>query len=266
MPRMTTLDAEVVGTTGSAVLLIPGGAATTRGFFPGVQRAFADHRVVFVDRPGTGRAVGQGVATLPGGATSLAVALEELGCAPAVVLAQSLGGAVAVQLAIDHPAVVAGLVLIDPTPFNDASVCRQARWTFELLAAPTRLPLLGRELEGVLWRRLAAKVTPADEEAAQALHVLMTSATLSDTGAAIRSLVAEGQALAKRLHPVDVPLVILTADRKPGHRVRRAHQQLAAALGGRVESWPGAIHAEHVRRPEQIIELVRGVLNEAAGQ
>jgi len=140
---------DVVGRDGPAILLLPGGASPSRGFFPGMDR-LPGHRIVSLDRPGTGRAASTGPATLTTGADAAAAALRETGCAPAVVLGQSLGGAVAMQLAIDHPDVVSGLVLIDPTPFNDPVVCRQARWLFEALALPTRLPYVGARLDAAI--------------------------------------------------------------------------------------------------------------------
>src|SRR5690349_7590792 len=63
-----TYVAEILGTTGSPVVLIPGGAAPSKRFFPHLEEELAGtHRVVLVDRQGTGRAVGLGPATLPSG-------------------------------------------------------------------------------------------------------------------------------------------------------------------------------------------------------
>lgn len=255
-------DAEVLGISGAPVLLLPGGAATSRGFFPRLER-LPGHRIVLVDRPGTGRAIATGPATMAGGADVCALVLRETGCAPAVVVGQSLGGAVAVQLAIDHPEVVRGLVLIDPTPFNDALTCWFARSLLEVLAAPTRLPRVGTHIERVLWRSLAVGVNPSDDEARASLDVLMRSASLAATARAVRTLVSDGGALTTRLRPLDCPVVLLTAERRSGHRVRRAHEQMARSLGGRLEAWPGAAHVEHLRNPDEIAELVKMVSKEA---
>jgi hypothetical protein len=59
-----------------------------------------------------------------------------------------------------------------------------------------------------------------------------------------------------------VPAVLLSADRKPTHAVRRAHDQMAQAIGARIVTWPGAVHAEHYRSPQQVVDLVLGVLDE----
>jgi pimeloyl-ACP methyl ester carboxylesterase len=255
-------DAEVIGSAGPGILLLPGGAATSRDFFPHLQ-GMPDFRTVLIDRPGTGRAVREGPATLRNGATACATVLRDSGCAPAIVVGQSLGGAVAIQLAVDHPDLVSGLVLIDPTPFNDPQVCRQARWLFEAMAFPTRIPGIGPKIDRAIWRALAgARVKVDDDLSRLALRTLTESATLADTARAVASLTYEGPVLTARLRTLDKPCVILTADRKPDHRVRRAHQQLADALGARIETWPGAIHAEHLRRPTEITALVNTVATE----
>jgi len=254
---------DVVGSDGPAILLLPGGASPSRGFFPGMDR-LPGHRIVSLDRPGTGRAASTGPATLTTGADAAAAALRETGCAPAVVLGQSLGGAVAVQLAVDHPDVVSGLVLIDPTPFNDPIVCRQARWLFEALALPTRLPYVGARLDAAIWQSFGSKIPIADDDEAREGWRVLTSVTLATTTRAVRTLAADGAALTDRLRPLGIPMVVLAADRKPGSRIHRAHEQLVQVLGGRIESWPGAIHAEQLHRPEKIVELVRDLAAETA--
>jgi pimeloyl-ACP methyl ester carboxylesterase len=91
----------------------------------------------------------------------------------------------------------------------------------------------------------------------------MTSTSLTATARATSTLVAEGRALAARLRRLDLPVVLLTADRKPGSKVRRSHEQLISQIGGRIVSWPGAVHAEHLRRPQQVLDLLRSVVAEA---
>ena len=74
----------------------------------GERRGVTGH---VADRPGTGLAQDRGAATLPSGAAAAAEVVRSLGAGPAVVVGQSLGGAVALQLATDFPQLVAGLVL-----------------------------------------------------------------------------------------------------------------------------------------------------------
>jgi pimeloyl-ACP methyl ester carboxylesterase len=74
--------------------------------------AAAGYRVLAIDHRGHGRGLRQlGDFRLADCAADAAVALEQLGVAPALVVGYSMGGAIAQLMARDHPDVVAGLVL-----------------------------------------------------------------------------------------------------------------------------------------------------------
>ncbi|SEC91965.1 Alpha/beta hydrolase family protein [Nocardioides exalbidus] len=105
---------RVVGTAGPVVVLLPGGSDAAEGFAPRlVEGLVADPccRVVLWDRPRGGR--------LTEAPTALHRMLGEHDLGPAVLVGQSLGGAVAAMTACAFPDDVAGLVLLDPTPVND---------------------------------------------------------------------------------------------------------------------------------------------------
>lgn len=261
---MTDYVVSVAGDSGPPVLLLAGGAASSQGFFPGVAEAVPGHRIICLDRPGTGRAQDTGTATLQTGSQAAAQVLTELGAGPAVILGQSLGGLQAVQFATDHPDLVAGLVLIDPTPVDLPKLLRMVNLVSRLIALPGRLPLLGPRVDQALFRAMGRqlKSTP---QTADAIEVLMSSASLDATARATRTLVAEAAELTPRLTRLDGPVVLLTADRKEGHAVRASHERLVAALGGRIVAPAGAIHAEQVRDPEAVNALLRDVVAKAFG-
>lgn len=258
---MSDDEVLVEGSSGSPVLLLPGGASTSRGFFPGLVEALAGHRVVSLDRPGTGLAQGQGRATLPSGAAAAANALKELGAGPAVVVGQSLGGAVALQLAADHPELVSGLVLIDPTPIDLPKLYAPMGYLFAAVSLPGRLPFVGSRLERLMWKAMSAG-TPVADEARSGLEAMTGSASLATTSRAVSTLREDAAALAPRLRRLDVPVVVLTAERKPDHQVRQSHERLVAVLGGRIVAPAKAVHADHLRDPKAVNELVLSVLAE----
>src|SRR5438046_330647 len=103
----------------TAVLLLPGGAAAAKGFFPGVEDALTE--VIVHDRPGTGSA---GPGRLEDAVEHLRQLLQARGGQPVVILSQSLGGALSMLFSAAHPDLVKGQVVVDPTPINLVSACR----------------------------------------------------------------------------------------------------------------------------------------------
>lgn len=255
---------DISGESGSPILLLAGGASSSRGFFPGLVEALPGYRIISLDRRGTGQAQASGAATLPSGSAAAAEVLEQLGVGPAVVVGQSLGGAVAVQFAVDHPELVSGLVLIDPTPLDVPSQVRLAKAVLWALSLPGRLPIVGRRLDPAVFRLLARKRVSTD--ARDAVEVMTTSASLAATVRSVDTTVEETAALMPRLRQLDAPVVVLTADRRPEHPVRLSHERLVAALGGRLVAPPNAVHAEHLRDPEGVNRLVQEVVQEASAR
>lgn len=103
--------------SGPALLLVHGLAGQMCHYTYGVvERLAGDHRVVAVDRPGSGYSSRDAAAPadLATQARALAQLIDKLGLDKPVVVGHSLGGAVALTLALEHPGKVAGLALIAP--------------------------------------------------------------------------------------------------------------------------------------------------------
>src|SRR5258708_2984069 len=100
--------------TGPAVVLVHGLGGNLRNFYGLVDKLAATCRVVAVDRPGSGysRMVSGKHATLRAQATIIARFLRRLRLDPPFLLGHSLGGALSLALALDHPDCVRALVLI----------------------------------------------------------------------------------------------------------------------------------------------------------
>lgn len=105
------------GETGPVVLMIHGASANAREFDWTLAPQLADtHRVLMMDRPGHGHS------ERPSDAQTLAIQAEQAAgvlrqLAPgekAIVVGHSFGGAVSLRLALDHPDLVDGLVLLAP--------------------------------------------------------------------------------------------------------------------------------------------------------
>lgn len=101
---------------GAPVLLVHGNAVTAHDWrVSGVFSALArKRRVIAPDRPGYGFSERPNTQnwTASRQADALAALLRQLDAAPAVVVAHSIGVQTALHLALDHPEVVRGLVLV----------------------------------------------------------------------------------------------------------------------------------------------------------
>ncbi|MCS7477923.1 alpha/beta fold hydrolase [Umezawaea endophytica] len=250
--------------TGLPVLLLPGGAESCEGFFPGLPEGLvADPgcQVVLHDRPGTGISTADG--SLAGAASHLNSLVDEIGAGPVVLAGQSLGGAVAVLFAAAHPEKVAGVVLLDPTPINDARVCARLERAMRVLGALAAVPGPGGLLSAAMraaTRRAALRARlRADCEAAM---IRTGGADLPRLARAVRGITALSQGLREDALP-QVPAVVVTADRAQDSVVRRSHTRLAAAFGGSVVCWPGATHSVHLDHPDETLAVVRDVVTRA---
>jgi pimeloyl-ACP methyl ester carboxylesterase len=99
------------------IVMIHGLAGQLSHYTYGVAgKLSARHRVVVVDRPGSGYSTRapETSADLSTQAAAIAALIRSLGAGPAFVVGHSLGGAVALTLALEHPQQVAGLGLLAP--------------------------------------------------------------------------------------------------------------------------------------------------------
>lgn len=101
---------------GPAIVMIHGLMGQLRNFSHSLSDGIArDHRVILVDRPGWGYSSVEG--RQPGIAEQagmIAALIEQLGLVRPLILGHSLGGAVALALAVARPDLVGGLALIAP--------------------------------------------------------------------------------------------------------------------------------------------------------
>ena len=100
---------------GPAILMIHGLGGQMAHFTYAVAAQLAGRfRVVVVDRPGSGWSTASGGADLSTQAAALAALAERLALGRPLVVGHSLGGAVALALALEHPDRVSGLALLAP--------------------------------------------------------------------------------------------------------------------------------------------------------
>jgi pimeloyl-ACP methyl ester carboxylesterase len=155
-----------------AVLMIHGLAGQLHHFAYSLVDAMAEHtRVVAVDRPGSGystRAPGQAL-TLPQQADAMAALIDALQLGPVLVVGHSLGGALALTLALRHPRKVRALALLAPLTQTMPTVPaafrglmvgsdRLRRWVGQTVAVPLTIASRDKVL-GVVF---GPEAVPAD--------------------------------------------------------------------------------------------------------
>ncbi|GAA1936460.1 hypothetical protein GCM10009775_30420 [Microbacterium aoyamense] len=214
-------------------------------------------RVILFDRPGVGDSIAPG--GLADAADALHEAIGENG--PVVAIGQSLGGAVALLLASQHPEDIAGLVLLDPTPITDPKLAAMVEKRAQQAVKMFRMPVVGAILRGSL-KRSAKKSVERHAMRPDVRDAMMTITDLDapKLGRAVVGLADIGAALDLSTVP-RVPAVVVTADRKPSDPIRAAHARIAQEIGAELVSWPRAEHAVHLTHPDEVLETSRAVIS-----
>jgi pimeloyl-ACP methyl ester carboxylesterase len=132
------------------LVLVHGLAVSHRYLMPLAAKLAGHHPVHVIDLPGFGLSSDPGrVLNVAEHADHLADWLEATGLPPTVVLGNSFGCQVAVDLAVRYPNRVRGLVLVGPTvdPAARTAFRQILRWLGDTaLEDPLQLPILARDL------------------------------------------------------------------------------------------------------------------------
>jgi pimeloyl-ACP methyl ester carboxylesterase len=152
------------GARGAPLLLVHG-AGGTHLHWPEALRTLPGRRVLAVDLPGHGQAPLPGETTIPGYAGAILGMLDTLGIPRAVVAGHSMGGAIALSLAMDAPGRVAGLFLVGtgarlrvaPAILAGSADPARAAETAEAMAAFSFGPAASAEERATLARGVAAQ-------------------------------------------------------------------------------------------------------------
>jgi 2-succinyl-6-hydroxy-2,4-cyclohexadiene-1-carboxylate synthase len=244
---------RVIEGRGGRVVLVHGFTQTGRSWAPVADRLVArGHQVVRVDAPGHGGS-SEIVADLHRGAELLADAGGR-----AVHVGYSMGGRLALRLALDRPDLVRGLVLLGATAgIDDPPERARRRAADEALAEDIERDgveaFVGRWLAQPLFAGLP------DDPLDRADRTRNTAAGLAD------SLRRAGTGTMDppwwdELERISVPVLVLAGELDAKFSV--LGQRLADGIGtGAVfRAVPGAGHAAHLEAPAAVADLVAGFL------
>jgi pimeloyl-ACP methyl ester carboxylesterase len=247
------------------VLLLPGGASPVHGYFPELATSLGSRaRVLEADPPGIGAASDRRPLRLDDYACWLSQALRRDGDGPAVVVGHSLGGLVALRLAVAEPGLVAGLLLLDPTALTPPSALTS---TAVLLKIARALGPGSQRLWNASARR-ALRGASLGAEQERALAVYTHPRFVAETARWAGHLRRDGTALAADLAAgklSSVPAVVVSAgEHGPKSADRRAHEQLVAWIPeAQLQVWDGTRHPLHIQQPRKVAEAVLALLQRA---
>lgn len=239
-------DSAPQGAAAPPLVLIHGAGGTHRHWGEEI-RALPGRRVVALDLPGHGRSPGPAPGSIGGHARSVLAALDGLGLASAALAGSSMGGAIAMTLALEAPARVAGLVLVSTgarlrvspallqATADPAAFARAADGLAEWLFGPLAPSSLRRELVRNLLAQ-APGVAHGDFTACNAFDVM------------------------SRLGEIRSPTLVVC-----GAEDRLTPPRYAAFLhegipGARLEVVPGAGHLVPLEAPAEVARVIEAFL------
>jgi pimeloyl-ACP methyl ester carboxylesterase len=243
--------------SGSDVLLwIHGFGSSTRGA-KGVVEAFDDHRSVLIDLPGFGRSAGVGEgARFPAMAEAALGVMDELGIDEYVVIGTSMGGGVALRMALDRPHAIR--MVIGVVPFPAQGLAKDASDA----TASVMVPLHGNP-EALRFAYTAMSKHSPDDALNAAMDELVEDSCMSSPGAWADMLSGGGAQFSQfdELGSLSVPFCsILGAD----DVVLPVTDQLATAAAvprGRAVVLSGLGHMMQGEDPQRVIDEIRASLN-----
>jgi 2-succinyl-6-hydroxy-2,4-cyclohexadiene-1-carboxylate synthase len=178
---------------------------------------------------------------------------EAVGSPPAVWVGYSMGGRLALRIALERPDLVQGLVLLGATAGLADPAQREARRQVdETLASGLERKGLDRFLTGwlsqALFKRLPPEAAGLEERRTNTVEGLASVLRRLGTGAQ--------EPLWDRLHELRMPVLIMAGEHDATF-VSLAFR-LAAAMGdgAGVSIVPGAGHAAHLERPDAFAILL----------
>lgn len=240
------------------VLLIHAGIASLRMWDPQVPALAQDHFVVRYDTRGFGRTTTDDI-EFSDHADALAL-LDHLGVERATVIGCSRGGRIAIDLAIEHPGRVSGLVTIGsgPSGFPDTELTPEEDAISDRMDAAFEAKdwkLLG-DLEVKLWSVGPARREEDLDPAFVARAYELNSVNLQHAEEAAAHVPMEPPAF-DRVVDIDVPALILVGDHDVSECLAQ-YEYLSTTIP-RADSarFPGSAHLPNVEQPEEFERILR---------
>jgi 3-oxoadipate enol-lactonase len=200
---------------------------------------------------------GFGGSTYPGGRTTIsdmaaemAELLNWLGIHQAQVAGISMGGTIALQLALDNPALVVKLVLINtfarlrPAKLNDWFYFATRFFLVHFLGIPAQAKYVAKRIFP----------RPEQEEFRKIMEAQINQADLQGYRSAMRALAFFN--VLPRLHEIQIPTLVITAENDTTVPPVTQNELVKGIHDARQALVPSAGHAVIVDQPEQVNQIL----------
>jgi len=239
-------------------VLVHGFTQSGRSWEPVSSALARSYEVLSVDAPGHGRSAAV-LAGLCDGADLLADA-----GGPAIWVGYSMGGRYALHVALRHPGIVRGLVLVSATPGIADPALRSARREEDLKLA-SRVEEMG--LEGFLGWWLSQPLFATLPSSAAGLETRLDG-TAAGLAASLRYAGTGSQEpLWPRLASLRMPVLVVAGSLDTKYCEIGAQMTTAIGDNATMRVIAGAGHACHLEKPEEFVDILLGWLGDhgAAG-
>jgi pimeloyl-ACP methyl ester carboxylesterase len=249
-----TLTYHDTHASGTPVLLVHGTAAALWGRVP---EGLAPHRVICYARRGFDGSTGPLPTSLHDHVEDAMAFLDALDIPSCVVVGWSIGGVLALDLALTAPNLVAGLVLLEP-PWHVKRAL-----SLRLLRGPIAAAIRGRhdpQAGAKLFLRWALRDATGSEPDAT-LPAGWWDQMLTNDAAILHEIgLGTGEYLTRRsLRFLTCPVIVLSGDRSDPSFTRAAAKVAAAAPDATLRTVAQSGHAMQVDRPDAIINAVQAI-------
>jgi pimeloyl-ACP methyl ester carboxylesterase len=242
-----TLYYAAAGAGGPTLVLIHGSGGDHGTWGPQLAALASAARVVAVDLPGHGASAGEGSDTIREYATRVRQFLTALGRGPVVLGGHSMGGAIALAVALDSPEWLRGLVLV-----GTGARLRVLPQLFEILARNYA------EAVAFMTERAWSPSTPAalKDLGRKTVSTTRPSVTQGDFTACDRFDVME------RIGEIRLPTLVIVGEEDRLTPPKYAEFLAGKIAGARLARIPRAGHFVSLEQPDEVNRAIHAFLGE----
>jgi pimeloyl-ACP methyl ester carboxylesterase len=253
------LAADVIG-SGSPVVFLHAAVCDSRMWRAQLDAVAATHLAIAYDRRGFGRTTSEQEDHSAVGDLLTVIDTVAKG-APAILVACSQGGRVALDAALLHPARIRGLVLISPSVSGAPDPLLPPE--IQMLVADQKTAEAAGDLDRVntikahLW--LDGPLQPDGRVAGSARQLFLDMNGIALRAAPVGASLDTVMAL-PRLGEIAAPALVICGDADFPHIHARSRNMAAAMQNATFQSLPGVAHLPSLERPAEITRLLLAFL------